>query len=197
MNVWDGKASIFITKLTNIVLLNIFWILTCLPIITIVPATTAMVGVIRDWKVKGEEQVFHPFLRLFLENLKLGLCVGIPWIIIGGVLVFDFVLFLQMEVWGKLILVTVITLALLLYFITTAFLIPVILHFKASMFSLIKKSFIFSFYELGTSIAILLLTVFAMVIAIYFPITILFIGSLTAMINYRFYMRTFKKFEEF
>lgn len=41
---------------SNLVILNLLWILMCLPIITIFPATIAMFGVIRQWIIKDDDR---------------------------------------------------------------------------------------------------------------------------------------------
>ena len=71
-NLENGFFS-FMGKFWDMILLSIIWVLCCIPIITIGPATTAMyyatVKVIR----RERGYVLREFFRSFKDNLKLGL----------------------------------------------------------------------------------------------------------------------------
>lgn len=63
--VWRG-----ISRLVDIVGLSLFWLLLSFPIITIVPASTALYQVVVKAFRQGEDRTFRPMWKLFVENLK-------------------------------------------------------------------------------------------------------------------------------
>jgi uncharacterized membrane protein YesL len=54
----------------NLFILNIFWIVSCLPIVTIVPATTAMFSVVRQWQLHQDTSVVKELLQVFKRKLQ-------------------------------------------------------------------------------------------------------------------------------
>ncbi|MEK1830300.1 YesL family protein [Priestia megaterium] len=67
MNNIDNKVLRRINSLFDFILLNILWILACVPIFTVFPATAAMFGVVRR---KVLEKEINGICRLFLAYLK-------------------------------------------------------------------------------------------------------------------------------
>ena len=74
--------------------LNILFILSCIPIITIFPAIAALFGVVRKWRITKEVAVFSQYKEMFIENWKQSYVVGALYTLIGAFLIFD-LLFLQ------------------------------------------------------------------------------------------------------
>ena len=66
----DNPFWTFMGKLGDLVLLNLLWLLTCLPIVTIGSATTALHYVARKIAAGETYRVFGDFLFSFRENWK-------------------------------------------------------------------------------------------------------------------------------
>ena len=78
--------------------LNILFILSCIPIITIFPAIAALFGVVRKWRLTKEVAVFSQYKEMFIENWKQSYLVGIIYTIIGAFLILDLLFLQQMNV---------------------------------------------------------------------------------------------------
>jgi uncharacterized membrane protein YesL len=197
MNVWDGKTAKTLNKLTNIVILNLLWILFSIPIVTIVPATVAMVGVVKKWHLEKEERVLKPFLQIFRMKLRQSLLIGVPWLMIGALLLFDLTVFFNIpNGFVRMALIVITSFVILLYLFTSVYLVPVMLNENnLKIKPMIKRAFALSFYDLPVSFSVVVITVSAIFVVSLFPVTIIFIGALTAMINYRFCHKTFQKVE--
>ena len=77
---------------TDLVYLNLLWMVTCLPVVTIAPATAAMFGVVRGW-IKGKDvPTTGEFFSLFRENFGRSLVVGLVRAVLGAVLAADILL---------------------------------------------------------------------------------------------------------
>ena len=86
----DGPLYRVLDKLTNLLILNLIFLLCCLPIVTIGPALTAMyyvnIKVLRD---EEPSSVIKCFFRSFKENFKQGLWLGLGVLVIAALLIFD------------------------------------------------------------------------------------------------------------
>ncbi|MEH7275121.1 YesL family protein, partial [Neobacillus vireti] len=82
--------------------LNILFILSCIPIITIFPAIAALFGVVRKWRITKEVAVFSQFKEMFIENWKQSYLIGIVYTVIGAFLILDLLLLQQMDVSYKM-----------------------------------------------------------------------------------------------
>lgn len=78
----DGTVSSWLTKFTNLVILNVLWILCCLPIITAGAATTALYSVMLKIVRNSEGYIIRDYFRAFKENFKQATVI---W---GGMLMF-------------------------------------------------------------------------------------------------------------
>src|ERR671917_1135907 len=90
MNIMDTRAYQWLETATDFFLLNLLWLVACLPVVTIFPSTAAMFGVVRDWTRGRETGVFGAFVLRFRQNLRQSLAVGMLWTLLGGVLFLDF-----------------------------------------------------------------------------------------------------------
>lgn len=60
-----GRAHRLLEVFINLLLLNLLWLLACLPVLTIYPATAAMFGVVRIWVRQGDQGIVRPFFSSF------------------------------------------------------------------------------------------------------------------------------------
>ncbi|WEG11100.1 DUF624 domain-containing protein [Pullulanibacillus sp. KACC 23026] len=86
----DGKLYRIGTWIYHFALLNLLFLLSCIPIITIFPAMAAAFGVSRQWIKKKEPQIITTYIQLLKENFKQSMIVGIFIVIIGLLLYGDF-----------------------------------------------------------------------------------------------------------
>jgi hypothetical protein len=75
----DGKFYTILLFISNFFLLNLLWLVMCLPIITIFPATAAMYGVVRQWIIHKDPSIFRPFFHYFKENFKQSILIEIDF----------------------------------------------------------------------------------------------------------------------
>src|SRR4051812_20934812 len=90
MNIIDSRFYAVVDRLSNLFILNIFWIVSCLPIVTIVPATTAMFSVVRQWQLHQDTSVVRNYFRYLKENFKQSFIIGLMWTVISVVLYFNY-----------------------------------------------------------------------------------------------------------
>src|SRR5207248_1417587 len=86
----DGKLYRTMEFIMNAFILNLLWLVVCLPILTIFPATTALFAVVREWQKQKDIQVFSAFFRHFKVNFKQSFFLGILWLAFTFLLIGDF-----------------------------------------------------------------------------------------------------------
>jgi uncharacterized membrane protein YesL len=124
----------------NYLLLNLLWLLMCLPIITIYPATAALFGVTRSWSREEEPGIVGPFFRHFRENFALSLLVGIVWTLLGALLLLNVLLSSRVADFVALPLVVVTGIAGLTYALVSPYIFPVIVSFHATPLGVFKNA---------------------------------------------------------
>ncbi|RBW69737.1 YesL family protein [Bacillus taeanensis] len=192
----NGKYYRVLEVISNFFLLNMIWLLMCLPIITIFPATAAMFGVVRQWVLKNDVSVFSSFFHYFKENFKQGLFVGIGWFLLAGLMVVNFTFTNQLDSGLRNILLPVFFVMALLLLSTTIYLFPVMVQYKTSSFNIIKNSFLFSVSNLLLTFVILITIAAIGALLIVFRPSLLFIFSIGSYVIYSLCSRAFHKVEE-
>ena len=84
--------ELFFNKLGTFFKLNLIYLLFCLPVVTIGPATAALTAMMRNIYLERPQFIWHDFVQYFKKNFKQGFAIGL--IDIAAVAVFV-VLFIQ------------------------------------------------------------------------------------------------------
>ena len=195
MNILENRIYRALDTLTNFFLLNILWLLACVPIITIFPATAALFAVIRGWVRGTNSATFKPFFHYMRENFAQSLTIGLLWSVIGVILVVDFLFVQGMTSWVRVPLFVIFGAVLLAYLATAVFLFPVMVHFRCGWLQVIRNAFLIAFSSPGMTLMGLFTIALAGLAVVYVPFSILVIGSLTAYGIYLLCQRTFERVE--
>ncbi len=86
----DGPLYQFLDKVGHLVLLNIIWLLCCLPVATIIPATTAFYYATIKSVRRGHGYAFKEFFTSFKNNLGRGIPLSLVLVVLGLLLTFNF-----------------------------------------------------------------------------------------------------------
>ena len=93
----DGPVFRFLSRLWDMLKLNILWVLCSLPVVTIGASTAAAFSITLKMVDDREGYVARAFLRAFKANLKQGIPAGILNIVFAYALYLDFQLFHAVE----------------------------------------------------------------------------------------------------
>ena len=189
---YDGKFFRILEIVTAFFQLNVIWLLLCIPVITIFPATVAMYCVTRQWILHKDFSVFRPFFQYFKENFKQSFGLGILWIVFCGLFAIDFILLKNVGSFQYILFPVLFLMGFLILF-TSIFIFPTIANYNVNWLHAIKNSLFFSIrYLLTTLTAILYIGLMALIL-FKWPITFLFIFSLGAYGIYFLCHRVFTK----
>lgn len=188
-----------LAMVTNLVALNILWLICCVPIFTIGAATTALYHTIFQYHTHQDDEIFRPFFRAFRANFKQATLLWMLSLLAMGLLAFDLVYLLS---WGLgtavlflLIVCAVFVLGIQLH------LFPLIARFDMNTKPLLHTSASLSILHLPTTLLALILyglpfAVFAYDPMLFFQTGILWVGiwfSLVAYINGRILLKVWQK----
>jgi len=196
MNFLNSRFYSILETVSNFFILNIIWVLMCLPVVTIFPATAAMFGVVRQWIMKKDSSIFGPYFRLFKENFKQSFLLGIIWVLVVTILYIDYQLITQFGSILKIVFTSLLFVLGIIVTFVTIYLFPVMVHFKLSFIGVIKNSFFISMMYFPSTIGKILVFVAMCVILIYFPVSFLMIFSIMAYFLFYMCYRNFQKIEE-
>jgi len=195
VDILNSKIYRVVEVLVNLVLLNLIWLVACLPVITAFPATAAMFGVVRDWIRGIDSGVVIPFVQHLKANFAQSLWIGFVWLVVGCVLVIDFVLVGGMEAWLKVPLFVLLALVVLCLLLTSLYLFPVMVNYEGHWRNTIKNAFLIAIAQPGTSILCTLVVALALVLVYYVPVFMLTAGSGTSYLLYLLCKRAFARVE--
>ncbi|MGP6146492.1 YesL family protein [Jeotgalibaca sp. A122] len=192
----DGQLYQIGLKMYNLMYLNILFLLSCLPIVTILPATAALFGVVRKWHGTGEISVWRDYREAFFGNWRLSLSAGSIYTIVGFLLFSNFYLLSYTSVPYKTIIYSATVFLGMLYLLGLLHLFPVITHISSSLKEALLNSLKLGIYQLHLSLAcLIILAAWIMLAYHYLFIFLLFFFSGGAYGIYWFADRKFQQLQ--
>ena len=166
-------------KIADMFLLSVLWLLFCLPVITIIPATIALYYATAKVVRRDAGYVFKDFLKGFSQNLKQGIVLDLIYLLVGVLLYFA-------NHFAKLTgLTTTLGKCYYLFFListavlacVSAYLLPVISRFTLSLLSAFRLAVFFSVTNLLTLVPVLITLAAGIALAWIIPPAVLVLPS--------------------
>lgn len=200
MNNWlnpDNAFFTFMGKAFDMLVLNVIWLVLCMPVITIVPATTAMYYAVVKVIRRERSYAIKEFFRSFKRNFKQGAVFSVVAVVAIFVMYIDFryaaMLVEQGESMGSTYLGIFIIVAVLLCSIY-AYICPVLSRFDMKLGGLFKTSFLLATRHFPTTVLLLVLMV-AVLLGSYILLPGIFFLPVCATLVASFLIeRVFKKY---
>lgn len=198
----DSPVFRFLNNMADLVILNLIWLICCVPVVTIGPSTTAMYCVVRQMAKKEWPPVLKTFFREFRSNFKQSLLVFLALLIPTCLAA----AYLLMALSGGLDHIPVIKysswLAVVIVGFACSYAYPLLAYFDNSVGNTLKNAFILSFANPFLALVVTALNMLpVMLLLINFGLFIrcsyfwLVIGSaLTALANAKMLGRFFRRF---
>ena len=153
----DGKAFCFLSSCADLVVLNILWIICCLPVVTIGASTTALHYVALKM-AKGEEAyIVKSFFHSFIENFRQATVIWMSILACAAVLFFDFYYIGHTRAELAGVLAVVIFFIAILLSITICYIFPMLSYFKCSTFAAVKNALFMAIAHLPDTVLLLAL----------------------------------------
>ncbi len=171
----SGKIAVFFTRIADMAILSLLWIVMCIPVLTVIPSSIALYYTAAKVLKRDCGNVFPEFFRSFRENLRQGCALDVIYLALGAVLIgihaFSKGLGLGTE-WGNAYYIFYLVCIVLLAAVSF-YLLPVLSRFQVSLFGGFRLAVYFAFRNLGTLIPMLITLAGACAIIYIFPIAAL------------------------
>lgn len=182
----DSGLSVFLSKVFDIMMLSIVYILFCIPIITIGPATIALYYTTVKGIRRDRGYIFKNFWHSFKTNFVSGAIVWVIVLILGVIFNFNirFAINLQVQNRGMgFVLVCIYGIITFIYACMTAYLFPVISRFSMSIKQTFKICILMGIRHLPFTILLLVILI-GTILASWFlmPISFFFFPGISCWI---------------
>ena len=189
----------FMNTLAEYILLNILWLICCIPIVTIGASTTALYYVTMQTAREEHGYIARSFFRSFKENFKQSTIIWLIMFLIGAILTFNVSFWFTMKSTIGNILGALISVALLLYVFTLFYVFPLLARFNNTVKQTIKNALFISLQNLKQTLIITVVNILIVLALYLLPISavffVLFGFAFFAYLNSFQYVKVFKCYE--
>ena len=179
----DSKFMQAIARVYDLVILNLLFLLSCVPLITIGAASAALYTVCFRIGTDREQGIFHSYFQAFRENFRQGTILWLIAVVFFGAGIVNVFLFYSME--GPLhylflLMTALVVLELLIY----SYAFPLISQFHNKNLPTLKNALFLSLGYLPRSLVIAVVNVFPLALALVDPYLFLQTGFLWAFLYF-------------
>ena len=196
----DSPVMVFLTKVANLMILNLLTLICSIPIITIGPAVTALYYVTIKMARGDDPYIVKSYFKSFKENFKQATIIWVVMLALIIVLVLDWeVVTLMMDGNAAKIMKLVLGVVTIFFVLTGLYIFPVLSRFENTIRQTVKNAFLISIMSLPKSIVIVvihLLPLGLLLLSIQvLPFLFLLGMPVVAYLSSMMFVRVFKKFE--
>ncbi|WP_042458898.1 YesL family protein [Neobacillus dielmonensis] len=194
----EGTLYKVMALIGNYCYLNILWLVSSLPIVTVFASTAAMTAVMKEWSHQEEPPITKTFFLNFKKYFFKSSMIGILQTIVAILLVGDYFVVWQMD--GVIIkygLFPILVLLGLLFLFISLYIYPLLIDLDLPMSQLIRKAALLTITRPATPTITLMVTclmIFLSTFAKFLPILCAF--SIVSLVNYQVTKRTIRKAEQ-
>lgn len=185
----------------NLALLNILWLICCLPVFTIGAATTAMHSVLYKYIEGIDDDVARPFFKAFTANFKQATIIWLPALVVVILLALD-ALYLYTNATGLMLLMWIpFAVIALIWAVIMTYAFPILARYDSPTRNIIQNSVLLFVMDLVPSIFVLLMNLVPWVMFVLWPdiymrlglMALCFSGSAISYWNDKVLLGNFKK----
>lgn len=202
MNLFDRESPLgrLLCALSDLITLNLLWLLGCLPVVTIGASTAALYAVARELTEGRCSGVFPAYREAFRANLKKSTATFVLLAVVGIILAADVLLLLGVSfpLWVKVLT----AIPVVVFLLAAGYIFPLQAWFEHTVRGTLLNSLIMSMIHLPVSLAAAALNLLPAAWLLIFPYAFfkslpvwLLVGfSLTAMVNTLLFDRVFRRY---
>lgn len=153
-----------LTRIFDLIILNILWLLTSIPVVTLGAATAALYSVLLSAAEKKEGYIVRDYWKAFRRNFKQSTIVWLFLLFLGACLWFDLTLIGVVPGLFRQIGTVVLGAVLIFYFMECIFVFPLIAKFENSTGNMIKNALLIPVSRLPYALMILFMTGAAIIV---------------------------------
>ena len=198
----DSGIFRFLTRLADLMILNILFIVCCIPIVTIGASVTSLYYVTLKMAVNEEGYIAKAFLKSFRQNFRQATVIWLILLVLGCVFGIDFYILYYSEGSFFTVLRFCIGATALVYLMVLLYVFPTLARFYNSVKNTMRNALIMALADLPRTLLILVITAGSILITFLNGYTlwygllvwVLFGFSLVAYANSFFLNKVFAKY---
>ncbi len=163
----DGTFFQFLSRVGDLILVNVLFLLCCLPVVTIGAAQAALTKVTQDYILDNDRGVWKPFLKAFRQNFKQATAVWLAEAVILVSLVCDFLL-IKTYFTGTLATVMYVLLAALAILVccVSAYMLPLLVRYENTLRQHLGNAVVLAVIKLPRTVGLVALDLMPLLIAL-------------------------------
>jgi len=181
-------------KIVDIVIVSLVWLLLCIPLVTIGPATTALYYTIVKVIRRERGYVMREYFSSFKSNFKVGAISSIFVLLATLILIFDRSVAKEIKGNFGIVLFSIFNALIFILLCVTIYIFPLLSRFKIGVLQLFKTSLFMAMKHLPTTILLVLITAVFVLGTYILPIVILLTPGLCLLVWSFLLERVFKKY---
>ncbi len=202
MKIFDVDSPLMqaLSKVSDLVILNLLTLACCLPVITIGPALTALNHVALKIARNEETYITKSFFKSFKENFRQGVLIWLLFLALGTVLVCDYFILLGSDTRYASVMQVLILVAAAFVIFTFLYTFPVLARFHNTIKATLKNAFMISVAQFPKTILMFVMYLIPLLVFLNFfqliPFVLFFGLSVPAWGSAKLYQKFFKKLED-
>ena len=180
----DGPVFRFLNKMADLCILNLIFLLCCLPIITIGASVTALYSVTLKMSRDQDGYIARSFFKAFKANFKQATSIWIPSLLLLFIMLADIRIYSSSNA-GKyqpLLIGAYLIFILITFMLIFAF--PVLAKFKNTTGNIIKNAFLMGIGSFQWTLCILVILIVPAVLTLMIPANLSFIYMLWLLFGF-------------
>ena len=192
----DNALMITMTQITDCIFLSIFWLLGCIPVVTIGTSFAALYDATYRGFRQGDKHCWGRFLQVYRDNWKAGILPTVFFLVVSSVLGKFLILLWNSAVAGSLpwMVFSGIAFVGVLAVGILSILFPMLSRFENPFPVLLKNTLFLGMANLPRTLALGLLNTAAFLLCLIYIVPVCFLPSLAALIGSPFIEPMFKPF---
>lgn len=195
----DSPIMRFLSRMADLMILNIITLICCIPIITVGASLTALHYILLKMARNEEGYIVKSFFKSFKENFKQATVIWLIILLLILIFIGDLLIFNYSAIEFPVVLRIAVMALFIFVSMIVCYVFPVLSRFENTVFHTIKNSFFISILSFPKTILMLVLYVIPVAAVYFFPIAMplvfLFGISAPAYCAALLYSGTFKKLE--
>lgn len=191
-----------LNRISDLMILNLIFILCCIPVVTIGPALTGLYYVALKIASNEEGYIVRGFFKSFKQNFRQGLIIWLILLAAGCVFGVDIFILIQTKTAFSNVLLVIISATALVFLMVFLYIFPVLSRFENNIRATFKNSLIIAVADFPCTFVMMVITAAAVILTFWNSITLwygllvwILVGfSGLAFINSHFLNKIFAKY---
>ena len=196
----DSPLMQGLSKVADLMILNLLTVVCCIPVITVGPALTALNYMALKIVRNEDSYIVRGFFKSFRENLRQGIIIWILFLLAAFVLWFDYVVMGSTETQFGGIGQILVGVAAIFVICTALYAFPLLAKFQNSIRATLKNALLVSMMQFPKTVLMFVMYLIPLLIFIFvfqmIPFVLFFGFSVPAWVSAKLYNKFFQKLED-